>query len=202
MDSQRIPHCGRVVISLNEDVQSLSVVPALDVSNADKILGFRINPNHKPQFLANHEMERVIETELPYFARYLLDWEVPEHVGGSARYGVAKYIHPFITNAARDNGSRAPALEAIELFAKVHFAATANPIWTGTVTELASLFCGYSELSGLSYGRNTYNLARGLATAEEAHIADPEHQRPVTSESKGKGKRFKIDISPKWSEPE
>ncbi len=194
-DSMRVPHCGRVIISLNEDVQSLSVVPALDMSNNDKILGFRINSEHKPDFLPNIEMEALIEKELPHFARFLLDWQPPEHVTGTARYGVAPYIHPFIINAARDNGTRAPALEALELFAKVHRDATGNTKWKGTATELRSLFGEYSDLSSLAFGRDHYALARGLASAEEAFLSGTGNARPVTSESRGKGKRYSIDLS-------
>jgi len=195
-DSMRVPHCGRVIISLNEDVQSLSVVPALDMSNSDKILGFRINTEHKPDFLPNMEMEALIDAELPHFARFLLDWTPPEEVVGTARYGVAPYLHPFIVNAARDNGSRAPALEAIEMFAKVHRDATGHTKWRGTATELRSLFCDYSDLSGLSFGRDHFMLARGLASAEEAFQTGSTKARPVSSESRGKGKRYTID----WSE--
>lgn len=195
VDSMRIPHCGRVVISLNEDVQSLAVVPALDVSNADKILGFRVNPDHKPEFPDNFTLEATIDKELPFFARWLLDWKQPEHTVGLARYGVAHYVHPFIMNAARDNGSRAPALEAIELFAKVHRAATGHTSWRGTATELRSLFCDYPDLSGLSFGRDHYALSRGLASAEEAFRTGAPNARPVTSESRGKGKRYTINLS-------
>lgn len=199
-DSMRVPHIGRVVISLNEDVQSLSVVPALDVSNSDKILGFRISEEHRPEFLPNIEMEDLIDKELPYFARFLLDWTPPECVTGSARYGVAPYLHPFIVNAARDNGTRAPALEAIEMFARVHRDATGNTKWKGTATELRSLFCEYSDLSGLAFGRDHYQLARGLASAEEAHQTDTTKARPVHSESRGRGKRYTIDLSAEYDD--
>jgi hypothetical protein len=200
VDSMRVPHCGRVVISLNEDVQSLAVVPALDVSNTDKILGFRLNPDHKPEFLPNLEMEAVIDKELPHFARFLLDWQPDEAIIGSARYGVAQYIHPFIVNAAHDNGSRAPALEAIELFARVHREATGHTKWRGTATKLRSLFCDYPDLSGLSFGRDHYSLARGLAAAEEAFRTGMVDARPVTSESRGRGKQYTIDLDEKYDD--
>jgi len=200
VDSMRVPHCGRVVISLNEDVQSLAVVPALDVSNADKILGFRISAEHKPTFLPNLEMEALIERELPHFARFLLDLQPAEHIIGSARYGVAAYLHPFIVNAARDNGSRAPALEAIELFARVHRDSTGHTMWRGTATELRSLFSEYSDLSGLAFGRDHFGLARGLAAAEEAYLTDAKNARPVTSESRGKGKRYTINLSAEYDD--
>jgi hypothetical protein len=202
MNSMRIPHCGRVVISLNEDVQSLAVVPALDVSNADKILGFRISPDHRPEFPDNRTLETTIDNELPFFAKWLLDWSPPEHTAGSARYGVAHYVHPFILNAARDNGSRAPALEAIEMFARVHRDATGNTKWKGTATELRSLFCDYPDLSGLAFGRDHYALSRGLASAEEAYQTGASNARPITSESRGKGKRFTIDLSEKYDDTE
>ena len=199
-DSVRIPHSGRVVISLNEDVQSLAVVPALDMSNADKLLGFRVNSEHRPVFKPNHELEADISRELPYFARYLLDWQQPEHTVGDSRYGVKPYMHPFLVNAARDNGSKAPALEAIELFARVHRDATGNTRWRGTATELRSLFCEYPDLSGLSFGRDHYALARGLASAEEAFRTGAPNARPIESTSHGKGKRYTIDLSPEYDD--
>lgn len=201
-DSVRIPWAGRIIISLNEDVQSLAVVPSLDVSNADKLLGFRVSTKHKPKFPPNHELEKIISDELPYFARFLLDWDIPEQIVGDARFGVGHYMHPFIMNAARDNGSRAPAIEAIEMFARVHRDATGSKEWKGTATMLRSLFNDYADLSGLSFSRDQYALARGLASAEEAFNTGMPNARPVTSESRGKGKRYTINLDEKYDDEE
>ena len=81
------------------------------------------------------------------------------------------------------------------MFAKVHRDATGNTKWKGTATELRSLFCEYSDLSGLSFGRDHFMLARGLASAEEAYSTGSTKARPVSSESRGKGKRYTIDLS-------
>lgn len=74
---------GRVVMSLNMDPNSLSVIPSLDSSNRDKLIALRLKRKSSIKFPSNAEVERTIAKELPHFARWLLDWEVPKMLWGT-----------------------------------------------------------------------------------------------------------------------
>jgi len=71
---------------------------------------------------------------------------------------------------------------------------------SGPATELRSLFGEYPDLSSLAFGRDHFALARGLASAEEAFRTSPDNARPVTSESRGRGKRYTINLSEEYDD--
>ena len=102
VDAISVPWTGRVVMSLNMDANSLSVIPSLDSSNRDKLMALRMSDSASSKFPPNDELERTIEKELPHLARWLLDWEVPKEVKGDSRFGVYGYIDKTIASLAYD----------------------------------------------------------------------------------------------------
>lgn len=63
-DAMSIPWTGRVVMSLNMDINSLSVIPSLDSSNRDKLMALRISDKATSDFPRNSVLEKTIENEL------------------------------------------------------------------------------------------------------------------------------------------
>ena len=99
-DTITISWAGRVIMSLNMDPTSLSVIPALDSSNRDKILALRISDKVESNFAkllgveeaSNTIIESRIADELPYFAQWLLhEFKVPKHIKGDSRFVLNLY---------------------------------------------------------------------------------------------------------------
>ena len=63
-------------MSLNMDINSLSVIPSLDSSNRDKLMALRISDKATSNFPSNTILEKTIEDELPFFAKFLTDWVI------------------------------------------------------------------------------------------------------------------------------
>lgn len=109
---QALPWLGRVIIMCNIDSRSLSVLPDLEQSNADKITMLRIGSAHYEFFGSAPENRAVVARELPYFARYLMEARVDEPLR-DVRFGVRAYQHPEMVQAASENGYTRVVVEAL-----------------------------------------------------------------------------------------
>lgn len=194
-DAQRVPWFGRIMISANEDANSLSAIPALDQSNRDKLMCFKLAETRTVSFPDNRTLENIIRTELPHFARWLLDWDPPKEIlAAPKRYGVVSYFHPSVEAAARDNSPNSHVIELVELF--VHRYREANPAsshWYGNVTELAAQMNAMSGLMHMLGSRDTMRLQRGLDTLVERSRNDTS-SRTVKSLSTGSGKVYMVSL--------
>jgi len=97
-DATTVTWRGRIVVTCNLDEKSLSILPELDDSIVDKLLWFKTS-SFRPDF---KDVEAVIERELPFFLRWLIDWAPPADViKGDERFRILPYQHPDLVAAAR-----------------------------------------------------------------------------------------------------
>ena len=197
-DAMSIPWTGRVIMSLNMDANSLSVIPSLDTSNRDKLMALLISDNATKKFAPNQKLEAQIKDELPYFAKFLLDWKIPEGVEDVGRFGVQSFIDPTIADAAYDNSSRSTISELVEFFAKR--CREINPDmerWCGTLTEFQVLVHELNNGRDVGSSRNLEFCRRGMITLEEAGRVNKKI-RPVLSRGHGGGKVWTIDLDERF----
>lgn len=194
-DAMSIPWTGRVILSLNMDANSLSVIPSLDTSNRDKLMALLISDKSTNSFPANSQLEATIEQELPHFGKFLLDWKAPKEVEDVGRFGVKSYIDPTIADAAYDNSSRSSIAELVEFFAKrcreIH---PDMDRWSGTLTEFQVMVHELNNGRDVGSSRNLEFCRRGMITLEEASRVNNKI-RPVMSQGQGGGKLWSIDLS-------
>lgn len=194
-DRTDISWYGRAIITLNEDANSLSMIPTLESSNRDKLMAFRIAENSCRDFLPNEQQEALISRELPYFAKWLLDYEPNIAVLGNARYGIRSYFHPMVENSARDSSTRQGATELLDIFLKCY--AESNPtheLWTGTTTQLVVEINRIDELRGFPIVREPMRLQRDLSSAEEYSKCNAD-ARHISSQSTGSGRIWTIKVN-------
>lgn len=189
-----LPWAGRVMMSLNIDPNSLAALPTLDTSNRDKVIALRVSEASQMKFGTNEQNEAVIRKELPFFLKWLIDWQAPEYVIGSSRFGVATYVDSFVEAAAYDNSSRSAIAEMIEFFSKRVREHTERATWRGTLTEFQVTL---HECNGGRSVGNSVNLEfirRGMTVIEEV-CTHNKHIRPVRSFGRGGGKIWEINLS-------
>ena len=167
VDAVSVPWTGRVIMSLNMDANSLSVIPALDSSNKDKLMALRISEKATSKFPPNSEVEEIISRELPHFAKWLIDWEVPKEIKGASRFGVASYIDKTIESAAYDNSSRSTVAELVEFFVKRAREYFTNPIWRGTLTEFQGSILEFNGGRNIGVSGSMEFVRRRFLTLEE-----------------------------------
>jgi len=144
----KMPYQGAVMITLNQDADSLSVAPDLNQSNREKTNMLYIDPNATVEFPVDEKTGRGVIMELlrralPYFARFLYDYKIPEEVRGGPRFGVKEYIHPALENATSHQSYEHGLQEILEEFAENHYLSKTTPYWgtsTQILQELADMF--------------------------------------------------------------
>jgi len=195
-DPQEVEWNGRLMVSLNEDASSLSIVPQQDSSNRDKVIGLRIQDSSPPDFPDNNTLEEQIAKELPFFANWLGEWTCPEELKGGSRYGVEAWFHPHLRDAARDNSPTQAIMETLDLFAKLH-REHHGLVWSGTAAELMGAMGNYTEIKARGGSFEHQRLARDLQQASENCI-DNDKVRPVQCMNTGGGKIWIINLEEKY----
>jgi len=109
-----VPWLGRIVITCNMDARSLSILPDLEQSNADKITMLKIGPARFPFFpFEKRKMNtEAVERELPFFAEFMLRYERDMRFF-DRRMGVKAYQHPDMKAAAAENGYTNVVIDAL-----------------------------------------------------------------------------------------
>jgi hypothetical protein len=158
---QTVEWCGRIMVTANLDPESIRVLPALDVSNQDKVSLFRVKTMDR-NFPA--DVVEVITGELPYFGRWLIDWVIPEHVVGTSRYGVKAYIEESLQAEARQSSDTAQFEELLGAFLKQ--LATGTKEWVGTATDLMAQLANVEGFGPLVRDVTPSRIGRLLARME------------------------------------
>jgi hypothetical protein len=180
---------GRVVIAINDDAESIRMLPDLDISNADKIIALQMKSwaNHpSPESFNGLE-----EDELCHFLAWLKDWTPPASlINTKSRYGMPAFLAPAIKDAAFASSSVAGLSELILAWWKRGGIdrRKAGP-WVGNATDLLTAIT--DELPGVDKGLNRYHLGRQLSALSTREGSRVELISSKSSKHKG-ANRFRI----------
>jgi len=139
---------GRTWVTMNDDPESLSMLPQADIAVFDKSLVLKVQiPSVPALFPSNAE----IMVELPYFAAWLRDWVPPEYVQyDQGRFGVRSYTHPKLHEMARSISHATTFTEVIEDWRKEYFRSggpgEALQAWVGHPSKLQRDIEAFDEL--------------------------------------------------------
>lgn len=190
---------GRVVVTCNDDPKSVQMLPSLDHSIQDKLMLFRVPPgNRKTQFLPHEEGNAVVARELPHFARFLMDWVVPDECSDpDPRFGGVKpFADEFLVRTANQSSTTAPLAEILDDF-KAQYK-THNPgkeIWRGTSAQLHRELNADNDRKEAMRSYPILKLSNHLATLEQQGY-------PIASEQSGISRFWVLDLSEVEPEPE
>lgn len=150
MRSGKVPWPGRIVITCNLDAESMRIIPQSDISMRDKIILLKCTPS-TIVFPTNDVVESTIARELPYFARFLMEWKTPESaISAEKRFGVKAYQHPELYDESMRQGLDAILLEIIEGYLSQPL--TAKPKDKGEEFYLVTMTQLHKDLSELHPG--------------------------------------------------
>tara|TARA_R100001510_G_C7656032_1_gene215631 strand:- start:3214 stop:5394 length:2181 start_codon:yes stop_codon:yes gene_type:complete len=193
-DAVTLPWAGRIIVSLNDDANSMSVIPTLDSSNRDKLMAFKIC-QEEFKFPPKEKLERIIQDEMPHFLAWLYDWKPPIQVLDDDRFGVKSFIDNSIAFAAYDNSSRAQVAELVDFFAKACRGQNEKMgEWRGTITEFQVAIHTYNNGRSLGASNKLEFVRNGLSHLEDAGKSNSDI-RPIKSVGKGSGKLWIIDVT-------
>jgi hypothetical protein len=173
----------RFLATLNDDPQAVGLLPEVNSNTADKMMFFRSQP-YQGVFPANHELEAVIDGELPYFARWLLDWQAPDCVLERSRMGVRSYFDPKVLTYSRQQSSSYNLSELVSQWIHVNWPEDQLE-WEGTPTKLLSSLGTCEPLVTIIRDWTVYRVAKALTTLAR----DPESGITLLETS---GRNFRI----------
>ena len=133
-DQIMLPWAGRVIITCNADPESIRILPDVEMSLLDKVMLFKVATTDRD---FTNAADR-IRAELPFFAAFLRDYQIPEQCRGDARFGVKCYHHPDLIETAQQSSRTGVFLELLEMFQASVFSDAHLNEWTGSATQLLS----------------------------------------------------------------
>lgn len=174
-DGIGVPWYGRVMIGCNDDPDSISIIPDLDITIRDKVSLFKVS-QWQAKFLDNVSMSELLDKELPYFLRWLLDvFVVPEEIDtpDEPRYGLLTYHHPELIDTARESSSQNRLAEVLNIWRRriggdsngsLNFETREDrTYWCGTATELLSSLYDFEEVAPLIRSYTPVSFGRAVA---------------------------------------
>lgn len=178
---------GRLVATLNDGPKDVGLLPMLNPNTSDK-MDFFLARKHDHPFFDKQENRRIVELELPYFLRWLVEVYRPREdivVGG--RFGVKSFHDPQLVKTNRQEQISYNLLELLGAWMQHEKWNYGKDGWMGTPTDLLREMNKDDTLEILlknwdptKLGRALGDLARGQTPGI---IFDPEH----------KGRRYVIN---------
>jgi len=148
-DSGQTLWLGRIIVTCNLDPESLRILPSLELSNREKVSMFRARGGDI-EFLPFQELQGLLDEELPFFARWLLDWRVPAQFKGTARFGTQAYHDPLLDDAATQSETSYAFRELLDEFRIRFWKFSKEDYWTGSSTMLLTALVGTPDLEAVA----------------------------------------------------
>ncbi|NOS67029.1 MAG: hypothetical protein HOO67_01535 [Candidatus Peribacteraceae bacterium] len=159
---------GRISVTGNVDAESLRRLPAMDISMREKVMLFLAAPKRADGFVFEEEKETraLLARELPFFARFLLDYvPEPQCVGEEVRFGVREYHEPSLLMEANLSSTSATFGEILDESLREYFCVRDEEadFWSGTALQLHKMILSDLTLTEAMRGTNVQQVARNLA---------------------------------------
>jgi len=120
-DAVKLPFHSRIVVNMNDDPSSMELLPTISGSVQDKIIMLRGNRTPYAGFPPGMGMQRIISQELPFFARWLYEWNPPASCLGNGRFNVISFIDPELQQDAMMGDEETMVRDLIERFREEYF---------------------------------------------------------------------------------
>jgi len=157
---------GRVMVLCNQDVVSLGVVPSLDVSTSDKMLFLKaVNQHLDFAFPDQYKLDETLTEELPYFASYLLNFNIPENLRDeNSRYGIKCVLDEDLKSAAINNSPASAFFEMLIIWRReIVDLYPEKREWRGSSTDLLISMGNIEKLEPLVNKLSSQFIGRALA---------------------------------------
>lgn len=126
----------RISITLNDEPESLMVLPPIDSDLVDKVLLLKASratfPWPSKELPTRQSYWEALVAEVPHYLHALLHWKIPDDLQ-DLRYGVAAYQNPELLFAL---SSLSPEMKFWNLILKSGILGNSSRFWTGTANDL------------------------------------------------------------------
>ena len=183
------PFTGRLWVTMNMDALSLTMLPDTGISMLEKVCFLRTSDRQVKVSANETERYELIDRELPYFIRWLLDMPRPGHLDRDDRFGFKAWHDPMLLEDTRGYSPLASTLGALDAWRRDH-----EPLdpkkreWVGNTAKLLTLLRAHPE-AAISVERvSVVALGRHLANAVRNEVSWVQDAGRHMTE----GRRYKI----------
>ena len=131
---------GRVLVTCNLDPQSIQIIPNMDASMQKKVSILRVadaTEKDRGFALERKEIFKIIDRELPFFTKWINEWEIPPHVKGDNRYIVQNHRQKDLEDASEASSETEQMADILWMFAVDYFKSYPElDLWEGTTGQL------------------------------------------------------------------
>jgi hypothetical protein len=173
-----VDFAGRQVVTFNLDAWSKTIIPTLEASTKDKVNFYRLisndeslpegHPEKLPAgfFPPQTELEAILKNELAYFARYVLDYVIPEKFLGDTRFGIKAYHDESLVESSYHNSGSASAQEIVHDFMTEHNKVAETHEWSGTASQLLRGMAAFAGFESVTKGVTSKAMNKHLASLQ------------------------------------
>lgn len=137
-ESVRLPWLGRVLVLMNNDPESIRLLPSTEGSLMDKVCLFQVSK----AFAGRFPSDEAIRSEIPAFCTFLLEGRewleslVPD-LFTDPRWGTKAYHHDQLLRTAQSSQVSSNVEDLLNIWRKQYFAMNQDKeFWEGNPTEL------------------------------------------------------------------
>lgn len=132
---------GRIVVTMNDDEESIRMIPNLDLSNRDKVSLFKVESvKGRFSWLATHggkfPLDSDVLAEIPFLGAYLRDLDILPPVWSGGRFSITPFHHPELVAHAEDASDTVAAEEMLNDWRHEYFAELTEQAVTLSPTQL------------------------------------------------------------------
>jgi len=140
-----VPFNGRFICTLNDDPISMGILPDTDQSLTDKVLMLRTSARQCPVDPDQRKRYEILDRELPFFLKWLVDMPLPAGVEADPRFGIKSWQDREVLDEARAASFSSSITEIVDLWRAAYLknmdsedGQTDNKAmtWTGTASQL------------------------------------------------------------------
>ena len=163
----------RISVTFNLDEDSKKNLPDMDLSLREKIMVLKTHELAQVEFLPFDEMTAMLARELPYLARFLLDWEIPPQCRtDDPRFGIANYLEKSLVESANQNSISGAFSEILDEWQAMYFTQYEPNAdsWTGTSLQLYKSIMQDHTLVEAMRPFGVQNVGRMLISLANKHV--------------------------------
>ncbi len=172
-----VPFNGRLIVTLNDDPESLNIIPDTDLSLLDKIVLLRTSARKAPVAFNVRERYEILDHEMQYFARYVHDYQIPEWIRPDNRFGIKEWHDPALLEEATAVTESSSVVEIVNVWRHAWAALKSSTVgpnpktgempthWEGTATELLSQLKETTKTKHAAASLTAMRLGRRMSQA-------------------------------------
>jgi hypothetical protein len=189
------PFSGRLYVTLNNDSTSLEMLPDSEMSLIEKVSFIQTSSREAPVSMDETERYAILDRELPYFMRWLLDMPLPDWLKADPRFGFKAWQDPELLEEAKAAATSSYISEVIAAWRKDYTAEDGKKVgeFIGTSAEILAALHMHSTSAKLALGGMTA-IGFGRHLRQLTQTANPDVQ--FLRRDKIRGNLYRIVMTP------